>query len=260
MSIHPTAIISDKAEIDSSAVIGPYVVIRGQVNIGPNVTIDQFATIGGEHNKVTIGKGSRIFPGAVIGEAPQDLKYKSEPTSVEIGENTMVREYATVHSGTPDGGGVTRVGNNGLFMAYVHIAHDCQIGNNVVIANATQLAGHVVMEDFVRVGGVCAFNQFVRLGRHCFIAGYSAVNKDVLPFAIAQGNHAVMRAINQIGMERGGYAKEDIENVRRALRIITKGGATIDQSILRITDECQSSATLEHLVNFARSSERGLAL
>lgn len=260
MSIHPTAIISNRANIDSTAVIGPYVVIRGEVNIGPNVTIDQFATIGGEHNLVTIGKGSRIFPGAVVGEAPQDLKYKGEPTSVVIGENTMVREYATIHSGTPEGGGITRVGNNGLFMAYVHIAHDCQIGNNVVIANATQLAGHVIMEDFVRVGGVCAFNQFVRLGKHCFIAGDSSVNKDVLPYAIAQGKYAVMRAANQIGLERSGYAKDDIENIRRALRIITKGGATLDQSIVRITDECQSSPALDHLINFAKSSDRGLAL
>lgn len=260
MSIHATAIISPKAKIHPTAQIGPFVVIRGEVELAENVIVDQFVSLGADYTRVQVGKGTRIFPGAVVGEAPQDLKYKGEPTQVIIGENNMIREYATIHAGTPDGGGITRIGNNCLLMAYVHIAHDCLLANNVIIANSTQLAGHVHMEDFVRVGGVCAFNQFVRLGKHCYIAGDSAVNKDVLPFAIAQGKYAVMRAANQIGMERSGYSKSEVENVRRALRIITKGGHTVEAALERISKECESSPALEHLITFARQSERGLAL
>lgn len=260
MSVHPSSIISEKAKIDPSAKIGPYVVIRGDVEIGPNVIVDQFATIGAEHTKVTIGQGTRVFPGAVVGEQPQDLKYDGDPTSVIIGENNMIREYVTINAGTLGGGGITRIGNHCLLMAYVHIAHDCQLGDHVVIANSTQLAGHVEMDDHVKVGGVCAFNQFVRLGRFSYIAGDSSVNKDVLPFAIAQGKYAVMRAANQVGMDRNGYAKSDIDNIRRALRIITKGGHTVEEAIARIESECEKSEALNQLIDFAKSSERGIAL
>jgi UDP-N-acetylglucosamine acyltransferase len=260
MNIHPSSIISDKAKIHPSAKIGPFVVIRGEVEIGSDVVVDQFATIGANHTIVKIGNKSRIFAGAVVGEEPQDLKYAGEATSVIIGENNMIREFVTIHAGTPQGGGITRIGDNCLFMAYVHIAHDCQIGNHVVIANSTQLAGHVEMEDHVKVGGVCAFNQFVRLGKFSYIAGDSSVNKDVLPFAIAQGKYAVMRAANQIGMDRSGFSKSDIENVRRALRIITKGNHTLEEAFSRIESECEKSETLDHLLNFAKKSSRGIAI
>lgn len=261
MSIHSTAIVSDKAKIHPEAVIGPYVVIRGDVDIDQGVHVDQFATIGSDHTRVKIGKGARIFPGAVVGESPQDLKYKGEATSVIIGEQTMIREYVTIHAGTPDGGGETIIGSNGLFMAYTHIAHDCKIGDHVVIANSTQLAGHVIMEDHVKVGGICAFNQFVRLGQYCYIAGDSSVNKDVLPFAIAQGKYAVMRAANQIGMERSGFEKKDIENVRRALRIITKGShTTVEQGLARVREECGETGAVAALLEFAKKSQRGLAI
>lgn len=261
MSIHPSAIISEQAKIDPSVTIGPFVVIRGDVEIASGVVVDQFASIGSHHTRVSIGKNSHVFAGAVIGEQPQDLKFDGgKQTSVVIGSNNMIREYATIHAGTPGGGGLTKIGDNCLLMAYVHVAHDCQIGDHVVIANSTQLAGHVEMEDHVKVGGVCAFNQFVRLGRFSYIAGDSSVNKDVLPFAIAQGKYAVMRAANQIGMDRNGYAKSDIENVRRALRIIIKGGHTVDEAIARIESECEKSEALLQLIKFAKKSERGIAL
>lgn len=260
MAIHETAIISDKAKISSKATIGPYVVIRGEVTIEDDVIVDQFATIGADHTQVSIGKGTRVFPGAVIGEAPQDLKYSGETTSVSIGENNMIREYVTIHAGTPDGGGKTVIGSNGLFMAYVHIAHDCFVGDSVVIANACQLAGHVVIEDHVKVGGVCCFNQFVRLGKYSYIAGDSTVNKDVLPFAIAQGKYAVMRAANQVGMERSGYEKSEVDQVRKALRIFTKGGHTVDAAVSRIEAECEMNESVEYLLKFAKNSDRGLAL
>ncbi len=260
MSIHNTAIVSEKASIHPEAQIGPFVVIRGEVEIGRGVIIDQFASIGSDHTKVTIGENSRIYPGAVVGETPQDLKYDGEKTSVTIGRSTQIREYVTIHAGTPSGGGETVIGDHCLFMAYVHVAHDCHIGSHVVIANSTQLAGHVLMEDHVKVGGVCAFNQFVRLGQHCYIAGDSAVNKDVLPFSIAQGKYAVMRAVNQIGMERSGIAKDEIQKVKKALRIITKGGHTVSEALARVEQECTESPLIEGLLKFAKKSERGLAI
>jgi len=261
MAVHATAIVSENAKIHPETTIGPYVVIRGDVTLEQGVIVDQFATIGAENTVVKIGENTRVYPGAVVGETPQDLKYSGEKTSVTIGKNNMIREYVTIHAGTPTGGGETIIGDNCLFMAYCHVAHDCTIGSHVVIANSTQLAGHVEMEDHVKVGGVCALNQFVRLGQHSYVAGYSAVNKDVLPFAIAQGNHAVMRAANQIGMDRNGYSKDDISAVRKALRIITKGDhTTIEEALNRIEKECEGSEAVQSLLKFASKSERGLAL
>jgi UDP-N-acetylglucosamine acyltransferase len=164
MSIHPTALISEQARIHPEATVGPYVVIRGEVNLGPGCIVDQFATVGAENTIVTIGEGTRIYPGAVVGETPQDLKYSGERTSVVMGKNNMIREYVTIHAGTPTGGGETVIGDHGLFMAYVHIAHDCKIGDHVVIANSTQLAGHVEMEDHVKVGGVLRFQPVCTTG------------------------------------------------------------------------------------------------
>ena len=261
MGIHSTAIVSEKAKIHPDATVGPFVVIRGEVTLGAGVVVDQFATVGAENTRVTVGEGTRIYPGAVVGETPQDLKYSGERTSVDIGKHNMIREYVTIHAGTPTGGGETIIGDHGLFMAYVHIAHDCKIANHVVIANSTQLAGHVEMEDHVKVGGVCAFNQFVRLGQYSYIAGDSSVNKDVLPFAIAQGKYAVMRAANQIGMDRSGFSKDDIGSVRRALRIITKGDhTTIEEALNRVSSECGDGEAVAALLKFAKNSERGLAL
>ena len=202
MGIHPTAIVSDEAKIHESASVGPYVIIRGEVEVGPDVVIDQFVTLGGQHSRVRLDRGCRVFAGAVIGEAPQDVNYKGEPTSILIGENTMVREYATIHGGTPasqgTAAGVTRIGSHCMLMAYIHVAHDCQIGDRVVMANLVQLAGHVQVEEGAQLGGGSVVNQFVRLGKHSYIAGHSAVVKDVLPFSIARGNPAVMRAANQM--------------------------------------------------------------
>lgn len=261
MSIHPTAIVSEEAEIHPEAKVGPYVVIRGRVTLKAGALVDQFATVGAENTVTVIGEGTRIYPGAVVGETPQDLKYSGEATKVIIGKNNMIREYVTIHAGTPTGGGETVIGDNGLFMAYVHIAHDCKIANHVVIANSTQLAGHVEMEDHVKVGGVCAFNQFVRLGQYSYIAGDSSVNKDVLPFAIAQGKYAVMRAANQIGMDRSGFSKEDIGAVRKALRIVTKGEhTTIEEALQRVENEVGDNSSVQLLLKFAKNSERGLAL
>lgn len=258
--IHKTAIVSDQARIGEGVTIGPYCVVTGDVVLEDNVTLNQFVSVGSETSQTVIGEGTHLFSGAVVGGPPQDLKYKGDKTKVIVGKNNVIREFVTINAGTPGGGGVTSIADHCLLMAYVHIAHDCHLGNHVVIANSCQLAGHVEIEDHVKVGGVCCFNQFVRLGQHSYVAGDSAVNKDILPYAIAQGKYAVMRAANQVGMERFGFKKEDVDAVRKALRIITKGKLTFEQALERVREECGSSDAVQNILNFAIKSERGIAL
>ncbi|HVK60984.1 MAG TPA: acyl-ACP--UDP-N-acetylglucosamine O-acyltransferase [Bdellovibrionales bacterium] len=260
MSIHPSSVISKDAEIGQNVSIGPFCVIQGKVKIGDGTKLVSHVMLGHEHGVVELGKDNVLHAGAAVGGPPQDLSYKGEPTKLIIGDRNSIREFATLNCGTPKGGGVTRVGSDCLIMSYSHIAHDCTLGNHVVIANVGQLAGHVTLEDHVKVGGICAFNQFVRVGKYAFIAGDSAVNKDILPFTISQGKYAVMRATNSIGLDRAGFAKEDIESVNRAIRIITKGGGTIEQSLARIETECAMTESVRYLIEFMKSSSRGIAI
>lgn len=259
MGIHPTAIISDQAELEPGVTVGPYCVIRGRVKIGAGTQLDSHALVGSEHGIVEIGKNNHIYSGAVVGGPPQDLKYNGEPTKLTIGDGNRIREFVTINIGTESGGGVTSLGNDNLLMAYVHVAHDCHLGNNIVIANTTNFAGHVVVEDCVRIGGVCSFNQFITLGRYSYIAGDSAVNKDILPFSIAQGKYAVVRATNRIGLERAGFSKEEVENIHRAIRSLIMGNRTIEEALELIHSDCQMDAHMEHLVQFVKNSSRGLA-
>ncbi|MDX9730551.1 MAG: acyl-ACP--UDP-N-acetylglucosamine O-acyltransferase [Bdellovibrionales bacterium] len=259
--IHPSSVISKEAEIASDVIIGPFCIIRGRVKLGPGCVLESHVSLGSEHGIVEIGARNRFSAGAVVGGAPQDLSFKGEQTKLVIGDDNTIREMVTINVGSPKAGwGTTRVGSHCLIMAYSHIAHDCSIGDHVVIANTTQLAGHVILEDHVKVGGICAFNQFVKVGTHAYIAGDSAVNKDILPFTIAQGKYAIMRASNRIGMERAGYSKEEVEAINRAVRIITKGGGTVEASVTRIRQECAPSDVLEQFLGFAQNSSRGLAL
>lgn len=261
MAIHPTAIISPKAEIASDVEIGPYAIIQGKVIIGVGSRIDAHAVVGHDKGEVVIGRNNQIFSGANVGGPPQDLSYKGEVTRLELGDKNVVREYATLNCGTIKGGGLTKIGNGCMFMAYVHVAHDCVLGDNVVIANTTNFAGHVIVEENVRIGGVCAFNQFIKIGRFAYIAGASNVNKDILPFTMVQGmgDYAVSRATNKVGLERAGIPKEEVENIHRAVRAILMGNRTIEQALDLIAKECTPSANIEHLVNFVRNSERGIA-
>jgi UDP-N-acetylglucosamine acyltransferase len=263
MGIHSSSVISKESEIGTNVEIGPFCVIKGRVRIGDGCVLESHVSLGNEWGSVELGKNNRLSSGAFVGGPPQDLSYKGEPTRLIMGDHTAVREFATLNCGTAKGGGITRVGSHCLIMSYVHIAHDCQIGDHVVIANSTQLAGHVTFEDHVKVNGLCGFNQFVRIGRHAFIAGDSAVNKDVLPFTIAQGKYAVMRAPNSVGLERAGYSKEEIESVHRAVRIITKGGGTVEERLTRIGGECQDNQLVRFFVDYIKVSvagPRGLAL
>lgn len=262
MSIHPTSVIGPDVKMDEGVEIGPFCIIQGDVTIGAGTKLISNVVIGDQRTHVVIGKNNNFHSGAVVGGVPQDLTYKGEKTKLTIGDNNTIREFVTINTGTVKGHGETRVGSNCLLMAYVHIAHDCRIGNNVVIANSCQLAGHVTMEDHVKVGGSCLFNQFVVLGKHSYIAGDSDVNKDILPFCIAQGKYAVVRVANEIGMDRAGYDKNEIENLRRAIRILTKSKLVLEEAVVRIQKDCVPVSSVQYLLNFIKSEERqrGLAL
>lgn len=259
VDIHPTAVIDKQVELAAGVIVGPYSVIKGKVIVGAGTKIDSHVVIGSEYGVVTIGKNNHFLPGAMVGGPPQDKKYKGEATKLEVGDNNIIREFVTINCGTATGGGVTRIGSNNLLMAYVHIAHDCQFGSNIAVANTTNFAGHVTVEDNVHVGGICAFNQFTTVGKFAFIAGDSAVNKDIMPFTIAQGKYAVSRAPNSIGMERAGFSKEEVDNIYKAIRIVTKGGRTIEESLEDIQKECTPSENIKYLMDFIKKSERGIA-
>lgn len=261
MAVHPTAIVSSQADIAADVEIGPFAVIKGRTTIGSGTQVESHAVVGNDNGITILGKNNHILSGANVGGIPQDLSYKKEPTRLEVGDGNTFREFTTINCGTQKGGGLTKIGNNCLFMAYVHIAHDCNIGNHVVIANTTNFAGHVTVEDHVRIGGVCSFNQFITIGRFAYIAGESAVNKDVLPFTMVQGlgDYAVSRATNKIGIERAGFSKDEVTNVHRAIRALIMGHRTIEEALELIAKDCTPSPNIEHLTNFVRRSERGIA-
>ena len=259
MGIHSTAIISKNAQISDSADIGPFCVIKGKVKIGPRTKLDSHVCVGTDNTEIIIGSDNHFCQGAVIGGPPQDLTYKDEPTSLVIGDFNTIREFCTINIGTVKGGGVTRIANHCLLMAYTHVAHDCQIGNHVVIANSAQFAGHVKVEDHVKIGGGCLFSQFITLGEYCYIAGDTAVNKDVVPYCIAYGNFATMRATNKIGLQRAGFEKSVIDNIHKAIKFLIKGGLTVDEAVEKMKTDCESSEPILKLINFVSKSERGLA-
>jgi len=259
VDIHPTAVVDKNVELAEGVKIGPYSVIKGKVVVGTGTKIDSHVVLGSEHGVVTIGKNNHLLPGAMVGGPPQDKKFKGESTRLEMGDNNIIREFVTINCGTASGGGVTRIGSNNMLMAYVHVAHDCHLHNNIAVANTTNFAGHVTVEDNVHVGGNCAFNQFITIGKYSFIAGDSAVNKDVMPFTIAQGKYAVSRAANTIGMERAGFSKDEVDNVYKAIRMVIKGGRTIEEALEDIQNECAPSENIKYLMDFIRKSERGIA-
>ncbi|MFN3454235.1 MAG: acyl-ACP--UDP-N-acetylglucosamine O-acyltransferase [Pseudobdellovibrio sp.] len=260
MKIHPTAVLSSDVKIEEDVEIGPYCNIQGQVTIGKGTFIEGHSTIGSRYGIVKIGKNNHILPGAVIGGPPQDISYKSEPTQLIIGDNNVIREFTTFNLATSKGDGITSIGNNCYFMAYSHVGHDCKIGSNVIVANNSHFGGHCEVEDNVVIGGVCAFNQFSKIGRYSFVAGSSIVNKDILPFSRAQGNYAVVRATNKVGLLRKGFAKDEVANIHKAVRILIMGKGTVEESLARIASECTPSENISALVHFVKSSKRGIAI
>jgi UDP-N-acetylglucosamine acyltransferase len=258
--IHPSSVLSPDVELGEDVEIGPYCLIQGKVKIGKGTFVEGHVTLGSRYGILEIGENNHFSPGAVIGGPPQDLTYKSEPTKLIIGNNNTFREFSTVSLATSKGDGKTEIGNNGYFMAYTHVGHDCKVGNNVTIANNSHLGGHCEIEDGVFIGGVSAFNQFTKVGKGAFVAGSSIVNKDIPPFTRAQGTYCVVRATNKIGLSRKGYSREEVSNIHKAIRIIILGSHTVEEGIARIQAECTPSPNIEYFINFIRNSKRGIAV
>ncbi|HID39824.1 MAG TPA: acyl-ACP--UDP-N-acetylglucosamine O-acyltransferase [Calditrichaeota bacterium] len=252
--IHPTAIINKDAQLGEGVVVGPYSVIEDDVLIGDQTEIAYHAVIASGSR---IGKNCRIFSSAVIGTRPQDLKFGEEKTFVEIGDNTTVREFATINRATTHSY-TTNIGSNCLIMAYAHVAHDCKIGNNVVIANAVNMGGHVIIGDYVGVGGLAAIHQFVHIGCHSFIGGASKVKKDVPPYILAMGEPLTFAGLNKIGLQRRGFDNETLRSLRRAYKVIYKENLTITEAIANIEENFEPTPEIQHLIEFLRGSERGL--
>lgn len=217
INIHKTAVVEDGARLGNNVTIGPYAVIGKEVEIQDGVYVGPHAVIEGN---TTIGPKCKIFQFASIGAAPQDVKYAGEPTKVVIEEGTQVREFVTIHRGTKDGGGVTRVGKGCMIMAYSHIAHDCQVGNSVIMANGATLAGHVVVGDFVVIGGLSAVHQFCKIGEYAFLGGMSGVNKDIPPYLRYWGQRGNVYGLNLIGLKRHGFSRDVLKALRDSYRIV----------------------------------------
>ena len=253
--IHPSAIVSPSARIGESCHIGPFSIVGDEVVLGTRVRLDSHVVIDGD---TTVGDDTHIFPFASIGLAPQDLKYAGERTSTVIGKRNQIREFVTVHRGTSGGGGVTRIGDNNLLMAQAHVAHDCQIGSDVIMANAATLAGHVEIADRANVGAYSGVHQFCRVGYEAFVGGYSVVVKDAPPFAIIQGNHAKCYGLNRVGMKRRGYPKDTIEKLHRAYHLLLSAKLNTTQALEKIKEEIKDCAEVDRLVEFYETTKRGV--
>jgi UDP-N-acetylglucosamine acyltransferase len=253
--IHPTAIVDSKADIDSNVEVGPYSIIGANVHIGSGTVVGPHVVI---QPHVEIGPDCQIFQYASIGAVPQALKFQGEKTYVKIGRGTVIREFVTVNRGTGFGGEITVVGEENFLMAYVHIAHDCKIGRNVILANNATLAGHIVIEDFVTVGGLVAIHQFVRIGNYAYIGGKSAVVKDIPPYVIAAGDRAKLHGLNSVGLKRHGFSQETLSSLKKAYRIIFRIGLTLNEAIERVKAEVEQIPEVSDLIQFIKSSERGI--
>jgi UDP-N-acetylglucosamine acyltransferase len=253
--IHPTAIVAPEASIGTDCYIGPFCTVGGEVSLGTGVRLDSHVVIDG---KTSVGDETHIFPFASIGLAPQDLKYAGEPTATEIGKRNHIREFVTIHRGTAGGGGLTKIGDDNLFMAQAHVAHDCQIGSNVIMANAATLAGHVEIADRANVGAYSGVHQFCRVGFEAFVGGYSVVVKDAPPFAVIQGNHAKCYGLNKVGLKRRGYSKETIEKLHHAYHLLLTAKLNTTQAIERIREEIKDCSEVDLLVDFIETSKRGI--
>ena len=253
--IHPSAIISPGASLSEDVEIGPFAVIGPHVRIGRGSRIGAHCVIDGWTD---IGEDNRIFPMAAVGGVPQDLKYRGEETWLRIGKGNIIREFTTLQPGTVTGIGETVIGDNNLFMAYCHVAHDCIVGNRVIMANGATLAGHVAVEDHVILGGLSAVHQFTRVGESAMLAGGALAGQDVLPFTVASGNRARSTGLNIVGLKRRGFSSELITAIKRAYRIILRSGLKLEEALARVATDVPSSPEIEHLVAFATQSERGL--
>jgi len=254
MRINKLAEVHPGAEIGQDVEIGPFTIVEDDVKIGNGTTIGSHAYIA---TGTRIGENCRIFHGAVLGTAPQDLKFKNEKTTLEIGNNTTIREYATLNRGTTDHW-KTVVGANCLLMAYSHVAHDCTVGNNVIIANSVNMAGHVTIEDFVGIGGMVPIHQFVKIGKHTFIGGGYRVPKDVPPYILAMGEPLRFAGLNTVGLQRRGFSTETLSELKRAFKIFYRSNLTINDALQKIESDVKQIDEINDLVSFIKNCERGI--
>jgi len=254
--IHPSAIVSPKAQLGERVEIGPFAIVGDGCEIGDDCEIAPRATL---ERDVKLAPGVKIGIGSVLGGAPQDLKYGGEPTTVEIGEQTVIREYTTINRGTSHSF-KTAVGSGCLLMSYVHLAHDCHLGNGVIVANGVQLAGHVVIEDKATISGLSAVHQFVRIGRNSFIGGCSRVSKDIPPFLKAVGNPVKLYGLNSVGLQRNGFSDEVVRELKRAYRLFFRSDMNLSQAMQQAETELEQFPEVRELIRFVEASERGVVI
>jgi UDP-N-acetylglucosamine acyltransferase len=256
MSVHPTAIVDARARIHSSCRIGPYCVIGPEVEIEEGCELLSHVAMEGP---TKIGVRNRFFPFSSIGLAPQDVSYAGEPTRLEMGDHNVIREFVTINRGTVKGGGLTRVGNHTLIMAYTHVAHDCVIGDHALLANAATLGGHVIVEEWAQVGALCPVHHFVRIGAHSFIGGGTTVTRDVLPFSktvAARDTHAY--GLNALGLERRGFSKERVRKIHHAYKVLLASKLNTTQALEKLKSEPDRGEDVDMLIRFIEVSERGV--
>lgn len=252
--LHPTAIVDPDATLGKGVVVGPWSIIGPGVRIGDGTQIRSHVLI---EKNTTVGADCLVHQGAVLGTDPQDLKYRGEETFLEVGDRTVVREYATVNRGTSD---MVRtvVGDDCFLMAYSHVAHDCQIGNNVILSNSVNMAGHVIIEDWAIIGGLTAIHQFVRIGAHAFVGGASRTSQDIPPYTKAAGSPMKLYGLNSVGLDRRGFSPEVRKSLKRAYRIIFQSSLPFSQALDQAEAECEELPEVGHFINFIRKSERGV--
>ncbi len=255
MATHPTAVVEPGAQVDPSCEIGPYAVVGPHVKLGPKNVLAAHAVVTGH---TTMGEGNRVFPHAVLGEIPQDLKYRGEPTRLEIGSRNTFRECATVNLGTVQGGGVTVVGNGCLLMAYSHVGHDCRIGDGAIIANSVALAGHVILEDHVHISGLAAAHQFCRIGRLSFVSGLTGVAMDVPPYCTVAGPRAELAGLNTVGLQRGGLSEDQIGRIKQAYKIVFRSNLGLAEALSQLEAELGTHPEIAHFIGFLKASQRGI--
>jgi len=256
--IHPTAIIADEAKIGEGVKIGPYCVVDADVEIGDGCELTSHVVVTG---RTRIGVRNRIFPFASIGHQPQDLKFHGEPSEVVIGDDNTIRESVTINPGTEGGGMLTKVGNRNLLMAYAHVAHDCIVGDEVIMANNATLAGHVTVEDGAIIGGMSAIHQFLRIGKYSMIGGMSGIVKDIPPYCLAAGGYRPgLAGLNLVGLRRRGFSNERIKVLKEIYRILLQGSGNIESRLAETEGLAGDDADAKHLVEFVRTSEKGLTL
>lgn len=254
-SIHPTAVVDPSARLADGVVVGPHAVIGAEVEIGEGTEVGSGAQV---HGPSIIGRENRIFSLACIGFEPQDLKFAGERTVLEVGDRNHFREFCTVHRGTGKGGGLTRIGDDNLFMAYSHVAHDCFVGSRTVFANAATLAGHVEIHDDVTISAFSAVHQFTRVGRHAYIGGYTVLVQDALPFAKTVGQKPAVYGLNRIGLERKGMPADSIDRLEKAMRILVREGLALGTALERLRTEIPADDAVQYLIEYLEGSKRGV--